>query len=335
MFKFAFFVVLLYVNFALNIIYKEIRRYIVLKEILPDFLMQPLSLLRYDDLCEVRLRLNKPIVVNYKNSYYFLGQSGLCDENNAIICNKEILQNIISKASNYSVYAVNDEIKDGFISVKNGIRIGLAGQVVMQENRILTVKNISSLNIRIPHQIIGSSHKIVKLLFDENNRVYNTLIIGAPGVGKTTILRDLCVQINKKRKDLNLLLLDERLEIAGNFEGIAQLNVGNSTDIISLGKKPQNIVNGIRSMSPDVIIADEIGGDSDIKAIEYAVNCGVSVIASVHSKDIYEFQRKTEFENLIKSRSFKRYVVISQNDGKGTIENIFNEYLRPVLEFIW
>ena len=307
----------------------------MLKEILPDFLMQPLSLLNYDDLCEIRLRLNKPLVVNYKNSYYFLGHAGLCDENNAIVCNKEILQNIISKASNYSVYAVNDEIKDGFISVKNGIRIGIAGLVVMHDGTVLTVKNISSLNIRIPHQVIGSSHKISKLIFDENNKIYNTLIIGAPGVGKTTILRDLCVQINKKRKDLNLLLLDERLEIAGSYEGVAQLNVGNSTDIISLGKKSLNIENGIRSMSPDVIIADEIGGYDDIKSIEYAVNCGVSVIASVHSKDIYEFQRKTEFENLIKSRSFQRYVVISQNNGKGTIENIFNEYLRPVLEFIW
>ena len=306
----------------------------MLKDILTDALIKPLSLLNYDELCEIRLRLNKPTTINYKNSYYFLGPSGLCNESNAIICTKETIQNIIAKASNYSVYAVNDEIKDGFIAVKNGIRIGLAGTVVMQNNNVITIKNISSINIRIPHQVVGSSLKISKFLFDENGQVLSTLIVGAPGVGKTTILRDLCLQINKKRKDLNLLLLDERLEIAGSFEGVAQLNVGNATDIISSGKKSLNIVNGIRSMSPNIIVADEIGSLDDLKSIEYAVNCGVTVFASVHSKDIYEFQKKPEFENLIKSRAFKRVVVISQSHGKGTIENIYNEYLRPILEFV-
>lgn len=306
----------------------------MLKDILSDTLLGPISLLNYEDLCEIRLRLMRPTTVNYKNTYYFLGQAGLCSEKDAIICTKETLSNVISKASNYSVYAVNDEIKEGFIAVKNGIRIGISGTVVMQNEHVLTIKDISSINIRIPHQVVGSSLKISKFLFDETGQVLNTLIVGAPGVGKTTILRDLCLQINKKRKDLNLLLLDERLEIAGSFEGVAQLNVGNSTDIISSGKKNLNIVNGIRSMSPNIIIADEIGGLDDIKAIEYAVNCGVTVIASVHSKDIYEFQKKVEFVNLIKSRAFKRIVVVSQSHGKGTIENIYNEYLRPVLEFL-
>ena len=307
----------------------------MLEDILSDNILMPIKLLNYAELCEIRLRLNKPIMVNYKNSYYYLGQAGLCNENNALICTKQTIQNIISKASNYSVYAVNDEIKEGYIAVKDGIRIGISGTVVMQNNDILTIKNISSLNIRIPHQVIGSAFKISKFLFDESGQVYSTLIIGAPGVGKTTMLRDICLQINKKRKDLNLLLLDERLEIAGDFDGESQLNVGISTDIISSGKKEINVINGIRSMSPNVIILDEIGGIDDIKAVEYAVNCGVSVIASVHSKDIYEFQKKINFENLIKSRAFKRFVVVSQNHGKGTVENIYNEFLRPILEFVW
>ena len=307
----------------------------MLQDILPDFLVKPLRLLRYDDLCEIRLRLNRPTTINYKNSYYFLGQAGLCNESDAIVATKDTLQYVISRASNHSVYAVNDEIKEGFISVKDGIRIGLAGTVAMQNDSILTVKNISSLNIRIPHQVIGASYKISKFIFDETGQVFNTLILGAPGTGKTTILRDLCLQISKKRKDLNILLLDERQEISACSDGVPQLNVGISTDIISSGKKSINILNGIRSMSPNVIVADEIGNFDDLKAIEYAVNCGVSVIASVHSKDILEFQKKTEFENLIKNRAFKRIAVISQINGKGTIENIYDDYLRPVLEFVW
>ncbi len=307
----------------------------MLKDILPDFLIKPLSLLRYDDLCEIRLRLNRPTTVNYKNTYYFLGQAGLCNENDAIIATKETIQYVISRASNHSIYAVNDEIKEGFISVKNGIRIGLAGTVTMQNGSVLTIKNISSINIRIPHQVIGASLKISKFIFDDDGHVLNTLILGAPGVGKTTILRDLCMQISKKRKDLNILLLDERQEISACSDGIPQLNVGIFTDIISSGKKSINILNGIRSMSPNIIVADEIGNIDDLKAIEYAVNCGVSVIASLHSKDIIEFQKKNEFENLINNRAFKRIVVLSQTNGKGTIENIYDDYFRPVLGFVW
>ena len=306
----------------------------MLKDLLPDYLNKPLSLLKFEDLFELRIRLDRPIMIGYKNTYYYLGAGGLCNENNAIICTKDLLQFIISKASNHAIYSINDELKEGFIAVEDGIRIGVAGTVIMQNGNILTVKNISSLNIRIPHQVVGSSYKISKFVFGQDGQVLNTLIIGAPGTGKTTILRDLALQINKVKKDLNLLILDERMEIASCYSGTPGLNVGTSTDVISGGSKDFNIVNGIRSMSPNVIIVDEIGTKNDIYAIESALNSGVSIIASVHSKDIFEFQKKIEFENMVKSRNFKRYVVISGSEGKGTIENIYDEYMRPVLRFV-
>ena len=207
----------------------------MLEDILPNGLAKSVSLLNQKSLCEIRLRANRPIMVNYLNTYYYLGQAGLCNENDAIICTKDIIQSVLNKASNHSIYAVNDDIKNGYISVKGGIRIGLTGDVVTENDKILTVKNISSLNIRIPHQVVGCAYKIAKLLFDEFGRPQSTLIIGSPGTGKTTILRDLCLQINNLRKDINILLVDERLEISAACEGIPELNVGKSTDIVCCG----------------------------------------------------------------------------------------------------
>lgn len=306
----------------------------MLEDILPLVLSKPISLLNYKSLCEIRLRTNRPITVNYLNTYYFLGQAGLCNESDAIICTKDLIQTIISKVSNYSIYAINDEIKCGYISVKGGIRIGLTGDVVSENGKVLTIKNISSLNIRIPHQVNGCAYKVAKLLFDETGNALNTLILGSPGTGKTTILRDLCLQIYNQRKDLNVLLIDERNEISASFEGIPELNVGKSTDITCGGQKDINITNGIRSMSPDIIILDEIGTEQDVKALEYAVNTGVCIVASVHCKNIYELQKKEELSILLKNKSFKRFVELSNSNGKGTIENIYDENYKSILRFV-
>lgn len=306
----------------------------MLKELLPDIIYKAVSILKFDNLCELRLRLNRPITVNYNNSYYYLGQGGLCVEKDAIICSRDYINFILSKASNHSVYSINDELKQGYMSVKGGIRIGITGEVVYQNNDILTLKNFSSLNIRIPHQVSGCAYKISQLIIDESGQVLNTLILGSPGTGKTTILRDLCNQIYKQKKSCNILLLDERMEIASCVLGVPQLNVGNSTDIISGGKKSVNIINGLRSMAPNIIVIDEIGGYDDVKAVEYAVNCGVSIFATIHSKNVVELSKKTELSALIKEKSFKRYIELSNLNGKGTVENIFDENFKPLLRFI-
>ena len=304
--------------------------------ILPENLINAVKLLRYDDLCEIRLRVGRPVMVNYKNSYYFLGKSGLCTEKNAIVCNSEMLKIVISKASKYSIYSVNEEIKQGFITAVGGIRIGIVGEVVYENDRILTIKNFSSINIRLPHQIFGCAYKIAKFIIDNDTKsIHNTLILGSPATGKTTILRDLCNQIYNNLKDCNILLLDERMEIASCVDGVPQLKVGGATDIISGGKKSYNIINGLRCMAPNVIAVDEIGSSEDVKAIEYAVNCGVSIIATIHSKNIYEISKKIELKNLINEKAFDRFVEISNLNGKGTIENIYDKNLKPLLRFIW
>lgn len=310
-------------------------KYFMLNNLLPQKIAMALSKLKYQDLCEVRLRVGCPIMINYKNGYYFLGESGLCTESNSFFATKDMIKYVIGKASNCSIYSVNDEIKQGFITAAGGIRVGIVGEVVCENEKILTIKNFSSINIRVPHQINGAAYNIAKFVVDEEAKVvYNTIILGSPATGKTTILRDLCNQIYNKIKDCNILLLDERFEIASCVDGQPQLMVGNATDVISGGKKSTNILNGIRSMAPNVIAVDEIGCNDDIKAIEYAVNCGVGLVATIHSKNIYEFSKKAELQAIIRQKSFKRFVEISNNNGKGTVENIYDENFKPLLRFL-
>lgn len=307
----------------------------MLNDILPQSLVAPISLLAYKDLCEIRLRLNRPITVNYKNSFYYLGEGGLCNERNAIVCTKDMLQTALSKASNFSIYSINEEIKQGFITAIGGIRIGVVGDVVFENEKILTIKNFSSINIRIPHQVNGCAYNVAKFVFDENGRVINTLIIGSPSTGKTTILRDLCNQIYAQKKDCNILLLDERMEIASCLNGVPQLSVGGATDVISGGEKSQNIINGLRSMAPDLIVIDEIGSPNDVMAVEYAMNCGVSIVATLHCKNISELIKKDALKNLLANKSFGRIVELSNSKGKGTVENVYDETYRPLLRFLW
>ena len=305
----------------------------MLKDILPDKIFKAISTLQYNDLCEIRLRLGRPVMVNYKNKYYFLGDNGLCSEKSSFLCDGEMMKIVISKSSNFSIYSVNENIKQGFITAQGGIRIGIAGEIVCENNKIITVKNFSSINIRIPHEIKNSALPISKYVMDSKS-IFNTLIVGSPGTGKTTILRDLCNQIYTDNINCNILLLDERMEIASCYDGIPQLYVGNSTDIISGGNKHINILNGIRSMSPNVVVIDEIGGIDDVRALEYAVNCGVNIFATVHSKNIAELSKKNELQNLIKQKSFSRFVEISNNSGKGTIENVYDENFNSLLRKI-
>lgn len=304
----------------------------MLNNVLPKQIYEAIiNNVNYKDLYEIRFRLGKAICVNIKNKLKYVTENSLSyNSQYAIICTKQIINSIIFRASDQSIYAFNEQIKHGFITIKGGIRIGIAGQAVIDKKEVKTLKNFSSLNIRIPHEIKGCSNKALKLLL-QNNSIYNTLIIAPPGAGKTTFLRDLACQISNKLEPLNLLILDERFEIGASDQGVCGLDVGNFSDVLSGIDKAYGFESGIRSMGPQIIFTDELANYADVKAIEYASGCGVKVVASAHGFGVEQLKQKSYFNKLLDLNIFERFVVLSVKNGAGTYEGIYDSNFNNLL----
>lgn len=296
----------------------------MLEGILPENISRIMnSKINWNSVNEIRIRADKPIVVVISGEKYFLGENGLTKRlGESIYSNKTTIEDIIFRASECSIYSVNEQIKKGFIMTKGGVRIGIAGNLIEEKGVIKTMTNFSSLNIRIPHEIKNCSLKAFNSIY-YNDTVQNTLIIAPPGGGKTTFLRDFICQLSERNLAYNVLVLDER----GELDTGKPHSLGNFTDVISFSRKIVGFENGIRSLSPDIIVTDELSEKDDIDAIMYAVNCGVKIIASIHASSIDDFVSKENARRLIQEQVFKRYIVLSNREGPGTLEGIYNEKL--------
>jgi stage III sporulation protein AA len=202
---------------------------------------------------------------------------------------------------------------------------------VWDGDKIRAVKNFVSLNIRIPHQVFDCSKMGYQYIFDrERNAFNNTLIISPPGAGKTTFLRDITRLLSHQRPIINVLLVDERSEIAAVHNSTPQLDVGQNTDIISNSSKAFAFEQGIRAMRPDVIVVDELAGGEDIEAINYALSAGVAVIASIHAKNIYDLCNKKNFDIIVTKKLFDLFMVLSNLHGPGTVQGIFDSDFKEI-----
>lgn len=273
---------------------------------LPKKIQEALSLYDSDCIYEIRLRTNYPIKINYNGNYIKLKDSTKED----IISTKNDIDFIILNVTENSIYAFNEQIVNGYIAGKNGARIGIAGECVVENNKIITIKNISSLNIRIPHFIYGCSNFIYNEIL--NKGLHNTLIISSPFMGKTTILKDLAINLNNTNK-YNILLIDER----GEFVDVK----GENLDKISFLSKEKTFEMGLRTMSPNVIIMDELSTENDWYFTKKAINSGVYIIASIHAHNEMELQCKPYFTNNI----FDRYVVLENYGPKGVVKKLLNK----------
>ena len=265
---------------------------------------------------EIRLRINRKVIVIVSGVEVFL---------DVTVTLKDLLD-ILVRVSKNSIYAIQNDINNGFVVILGGHRIGICGEVVMQDGKIKNIKNINSMNIRVARQLIGAADKVMPYIISQG-KIKNTLIISPPGCGKTTMLRDIVRQVSNGVKELgfygkNVGLVDERGEIASVSNGIPNLDIGLRTDVISNCSKSLGIEMMVRSMGINVIATDEIGSKGDIAAIRYAVLSGVSLLFTVHGDNLEDIMKKDDLSYLIKQGYFKLAIVLSNRNRPGTIEKI-------------
>ena len=300
----------------------------MLDKILPNDIYKILKYkVNLNSINEIRMRADKPIVLQIGGKRIFLGENGVTSNiKDAIYASKIMVEDVIFRASECSLYSVNEQIKKGFIVTEGGIRLGLGGDIIEENGQIKTMTNYSSVNIRLPHEIRNCSLSTFDYLVNVNG-VMNTLVVSPPGAGKTTFLRDLIYQLSERNYAYNVLVLDERGELDIGQKGC----IGSFSDKISFARKSIGFENGIRSLSPNIIVTDELGQKEDIDAILYAINSGVKIFASIHSDSLENLSKKPFFKPILAEKVFQRYVLLSMRNGPGTVEGVYNENFSRVV----
>lgn len=281
---------------------------------------------------EIRLRSQKPLILNANNRDYFYNQNlNKLDTkmDNPYIVTKEDIEQTFQIICKYSIHSFMDDIKKGFITLRGGHRVGLVGKAIVEDGQVKNMKHISSLNIRVSREIIGCSNNVLSHIIRGDNQVNNTLIISPPQCGKTTLIRDIVRNLSNGNKDygfkgIKVALIDERNEISGSYLGVPQMDVGIRTDIIETCPKDLGIMMLLRSMSPNLIVTDEIGNIDEIKALYTALNGGVNLITTVHGDSIEDIKSRKELSNLLDKDLFKKIIILSAKKGPGTVEKIYD-----------
>lgn len=283
---------------------------------------------------EIRLRQQQPLEIRYGQQFSYVTPSGQLTANarQGWVFGEDHAVKLLNQVSQHSLYALEEELKRGYITIVGGHRIGLAGKVVMERGEIRGIREITSFNIRIAREKRGVAQKVLPFLFAEG-KILSTLVISPPQCGKTTLLRDLARSIsygNQYASSRKVSIVDERSEIAGCLNGVPQRDVGPRTDVLDACPKALGMMMMIRTMSPEVLIVDEIGRTEDSEAIWEAIHAGVAIICSAHGSNLREVSRRPMLGKLVQQGAFDRYIVLSRAAGPGTVEGIYDQQLTPV-----
>lgn len=268
-----------------------------------------------DGLEEIRFRVNRPVIAYSGGREYEISR-----RNEPVVTQRE-MEKIFSLLMDHSNYAYQDEIKSGYITLDGGHRIGLCGRVVMDKGHVVSIRDISSINIRRGCEYKGISDGIIPYMTDGAGRIRSTVIVSPPKCGKTTVLRDIVRNVSLMGNRVGVC--DERSEIAGCSHGVPGFDLGPRTDVMDGCPKDIGISMLIRSMSPDVIAVDELGSAGDAQAVEHAAAAGISIIATMHGRS-YEDAVRSAVGGFIKSGLISRIVLLTSEPLPGTVKDILN-----------
>lgn len=278
---------------------------------------------------EVRLRVNKPLMLCKSNEDFLIDANGkvVSSLDKAYIVKESEIYNSLQLLSQYSLYSIEEELSKGFITLKGGHRVGITGKAVVDKGNIKTITYVNGLNYRIMREVKGCGRVVENIIRKDSKDIFHTLIAGPPKSGKTTILRDLVRLLSLGdtiHPGLKIGVVDERSEIAGCHKGIPQNDIGIRTDVLDSCPKAQGIINLIRSMSPEVIVTDEVGSREDLVSIHDAINAGIKIITTVHGGSIEELLNRPYISQMIRDRLFEKIIFLNNSNGVGTISSVID-----------
>jgi stage III sporulation protein AA len=297
-----------------------------LKEILrifPPHLSDKLKkeIVKWDNLDEIRIRVLRPVELIFTSSSRMVKH---------IIPTEQDALFILNQLSEHSIYRFEDELRQGYITIEGGHRVGISGKVNTENGYVKAIRHLTFFNIRIARQVKNISQSILPSIYDQ--KYVNTLLIGPPKCGKTTFLRDIIRNISngfQSYHPFKVGVIDERSEIAACKNGVPQHDIGLRTDVMDACPKAEGMMMMIRSMSPEVLVVDEIGSEQDVAALMEALYAGVTVICSVHGHSLQEIKNRPSLQPLFREKAFQRFITFSNKPKPGTILSVLNENGQP------